>query len=161
MLCHAMLCCACYYAVFDCVACAQTVAPRLVAEDSANNYLPSQSSSASGVTDSPASTPSAEQAELAQGPFLRVSVPASTAELEPQPPAVAESHSDTQAVPASQSTLVSLSSCNVSVTPCLLHLLSAAFGSVQILSSTQYTSQVADHVFVCIQVTHSRLCTKQ
>lgn len=104
----------------------QTVAPRLVAEDSANNYLPSQSSSASGVTDSPASTPSAEQAELAQGPFLRVSVTAPTAELESEPPAAAESHSEPQGMPIPQSTHVSLSSCLVSVTP---FLLIAAFGS--------------------------------
>lgn len=85
MLCYAMLC------IFKSgnLACLQTVAPRLVAEDSANNYLPSQSSEGSGVTDSPASTPSAAEAELAQGPFLRVSVPASHVQphTEPQPEA--------------------------------------------------------------------------
>ena len=107
MLCPVMLCCLCSYVVSDGGACMQMIAPRLLAEDSANNYLPSQSSSASGTTDSPASTPSAEQAELAQGPFLRVSVPASAAELEPQNPAVAESCSEPQALPAPQSTHVS------------------------------------------------------
>ena len=86
------------------VAWLQVAAPRLVAEDSANNYLPSQSSEGSGATDSPASTPSAAEAELAQGPFLRVSVPAASAELEAQAEAQPQEtpHAESQSAPQTQ-----------------------------------------------------------
>ena len=54
----------------------QMVAPKLMAEDSANNYLQRSASDESSATESLESTPTAAEAELMQGPFQRASVSA-------------------------------------------------------------------------------------
>ncbi len=50
------------------------VAPKLLAEDSANNFLQRSDSEQSSPTESPETTPTAVEAETMQSPFLRVSV---------------------------------------------------------------------------------------
>ena len=54
----------------------QVVAPKLMAEDSANNYLQRSASDESSATESLESTPTAAEAEVLQGPFQTASVSA-------------------------------------------------------------------------------------
>lgn len=61
----------------------QMVAPKLMAEDSANNYLQRSASVESSATESLESTPTAAEAELLQGPF-QASVSASPQEPDRQ-----------------------------------------------------------------------------
>lgn len=76
----------------------QMVAPKLMAEDSANNYLQGSGADENSPAESLENTPTAAETEALQGPFLRISVsdtsqqpvrhPEPQALPSPQPPRV-------------------------------------------------------------------------
>ncbi len=63
----------------------QMVAPKLMAEDSANNYLQRSGSDQISPAESLENTPTAAEAEALQGPFLRISVSDTAQEPDRQP----------------------------------------------------------------------------
>lgn len=63
----------------------QMVAPKLMAEDSANNYLQHSGSDQISPAESLENTPTAAEAEALQGPFLRISVSDTPQEPDRQP----------------------------------------------------------------------------
>ena len=63
----------------------QMVAPKLMAEDSANNYLQRSGSDQISPAESLENTPTAAEAEALPGPYLRISVSDTPQEPDRQP----------------------------------------------------------------------------
>ena len=81
----------------------QMIAPKLVAEDSANNFVQSSGSEDSSPAESRSVTPTAAEAALQPGPFLKINVPESSHEtVEPadQPIQQSQQEPEPQPLPA-------------------------------------------------------------